>query len=170
LKLHIANQRWNGVPFYFITGKRMSKKLTEIQINYHSASDSIFQLIESPNPIVPNVLTVTIQPDEGFDLQFHVKSIGQPLALTSQRLQFRYADIFGPLPDAYEILLIDVILGDQTLFVRFDEVENAWRLYSSLIQSSLPVYPYRAGNWGPIEAKRINPSSFLVPAPEETKE
>jgi glucose-6-phosphate 1-dehydrogenase len=114
LKIELPNKRWKGVPFYLKTGKRMSKKLTEIRINYHSASESIFQSYEPACQVVSNVLTITLQSDEGFDLQFQVKTIGQPITLSSQRLRFCYSDVFGPLPDAYEILLIDAVLGDQT--------------------------------------------------------
>jgi len=84
-----------------------------------------------------------------------VKSIGQPIKLSSQRLHFQYSEVFGALPDAYEILLQDVIVGDQTLFVRSDEVEGAWRLYGSLLGKEIPVNPYPAGTWGPPEADRL---------------
>ena len=155
LKLEIANSRWKGVPFYLRTGKRMSKKLTEIVINFHCAPTLNTQQFESVCAVAPNVLTLTLQPDEGFSLLFQVKAIGQPLTLTSQRLNFRYSEAFGPLPDAYEFLLLDVLLGDQTLFVRYDEVEGAWRLYDMLIENEIPISPYQAGTWGPLEADQI---------------
>lgn len=112
VKLEIANWRWKGVPFYLRTGKRMPQRLTQIVIRFHCAPVSIFQPFESTCALEPNVLIVTIQPDEGFDLQFQVKSVGQPIKLTTQRLHFRYSEAFGPLPDAYENLLLDVITGD----------------------------------------------------------
>jgi glucose-6-phosphate 1-dehydrogenase len=155
LKLGIANWRWSGVPFYLRTGKRMRERLTQIAIRFHCAPVSIFQPFESTCALEPNVLVITIQPDEGFDLQFQVKSIGQPITLTTQRLHFRYSEAFGPLPDAYENLLLDVITGDQTLFVRYDEVEGSWQLYDLLLEKDIPVHPYPAGTWGPSEAGRL---------------
>jgi len=155
LKLGIANWRWSGVPFYLRTGKRMPQRLTQIAIRFHCAPVSIFQPFESTCALEPNVLVITVQPDEGFDLEFQVKSIGQPITLTSQRLHFRYSEAFGPLPDAYENLLLDVITGDQTLFVRYDEVEGSWQLYDLLLEKDIPVHPYPAGTWGPSEAGRL---------------
>jgi glucose-6-phosphate 1-dehydrogenase len=155
LKLEIANWRWKDVVFYLRTGKRMPQRLTQIRVNFHCAPVSIFQPFEATCPIESNVLTITLQPDEGFDLKFQVKSIGQPITLTSQRLHFKYSEAFGPLPDAYENLLLDVITGDQTLFVRYDEVESAWELYNSLLEKDIPVKPYPAGTWGPPEANQL---------------
>jgi glucose-6-phosphate 1-dehydrogenase len=155
LKVEVANWRWKGVPFYLRTGKRLPRKLTQIAITFHRAPVSIFR----PNTtaaIEPNVLVITLQPDEGFDLQFHVKSIGQPVTLTTQRLRFRYAEAFGSLPDAYETLLLDVITGDQTLFVRYDEVEAAWRIYDRLLTQKPPPHPYPAGTWGPTAADALD--------------
>ena len=155
LKVEIANWRWKGVPFYLRTGKRLSEKLTQIVIKYHCAPVSIFQPHAADCPLQPNVLIITLQPDEGFDLQFQVKSIGQPITLSPQRLHFRYSEAFGPLPDSYETLLLAILYGDQTLFVRYDEVEGAWSLYNTLLQSKIPIYPYSAGSWGPIEADQF---------------
>lgn len=84
-----------------------------------------------------------------------MKEPGQPVTLQAQRLHFRYAEAFGPLADAYETLLLDVLAGDQTLFVHADEVEASWRLYTLLLQQRLPVRPYPAGTWGPPEADRL---------------
>jgi glucose-6-phosphate 1-dehydrogenase len=152
LKLEIANWRWKGVPIFLRTGKRMPERLTQIAIHFHCAPVSIFKPFESTCPLEPNVLTITLQPDEGFDLKFQVKSVGQPVTLTSQRLHFKYSEAFGRLPDAYENLLLDVIIGDQTLFVRYDEVEGAWKNFDLLLQNGIPVKPYPAGTWGPSEA------------------
>ncbi len=154
VKLEIANWRWKGVPFYLRTGKRMPERLTQIAVRFHCAPVSIFRPFESTCALEPNVLIVTIQPDEGFDLQFQVKSVGQPIKLSTQRLHFKYSDAFGPLPDAYENLLLDVAIGDQAEFVRYDEVEGAWKLYDLLLEE-MRVYPYQAGTWGPQEAVRL---------------
>jgi glucose-6-phosphate 1-dehydrogenase len=136
MRIKIANWRWHGVPFYLRTGKRMNTRLTQIRVTFHSPPVSVFQPFEHSQPVAPNVLVITLQPDEGFDLHFQVKSPGQPTSLKTQQLQFRYQDTFGSLPDAYETLLLDVIAGDQTLFVRADETEEAWRLYSLLPSNS----------------------------------
>lgn len=155
LKLNIANWRWQGVPFYLRTGKRLPRRLTKIVVTFRCPPISVFHPFESSCAIQPNVLVITVQPDEGFDLYFHVKSVGQPITLSTQRLHFRYSEEFGSLPDAYETLLLDVIKGDQTLFVRSDEVEGAWKFYSSLLEKDIPVYPYAAGTWGPPEADQL---------------
>jgi glucose-6-phosphate 1-dehydrogenase len=155
LKLGITNWRWKGVPFYLRTGKRMSKKLTQIIINLHCVPISIFHPFESTCSVQPNTITITLQPDEGFDILFQVKAIGQPITLTNQRLHFRYSESFGALPDAYEILLLDILIGDQTLFVRYDEVEDAWRIYNSVLEKNVQVYPYPAGTSGPPEANDL---------------
>jgi glucose-6-phosphate 1-dehydrogenase len=92
-----------------------------------------------------------IEPSEGFDLCFEVKAPGQPFVLKTERLSFRYADVFGALPEAYETVLLDLVLGDQTLFVRADAVERAWSLYMPVLTNRPPVRLYRAGSWGPEE-------------------
>lgn len=154
VKLGIANWRWKGVPFYLRTGKRLPRKITQIIVNFHCAPVSLFEPLNASCPIEPNAIIITLQPNEGFDLQFQVKTIGQPITLSTQRLHFRYAETFGELPDAYETLLQSVILGDQTLFVRYDEVESAWQIYDQLITIKNPLHTYPAGTWGPVEARR----------------
>jgi glucose-6-phosphate 1-dehydrogenase len=96
-----------------------------------------------------------LEPDEGFDLSFHVKTIGESIMLSKQRMRFRYADMFGPFPDAYEELLLEVIKGDQTLFVSSEWVEESWKLYEELLKKKLPIYPYATGTWGPQEANTL---------------
>jgi len=91
----------------------------------------------------------TLQPNEGFDLRFEVKVPGQLIRLAPQTLRFRYAEAFAPLAEAYETLLLDVMLGDQTLFVSANWVEASWRLYTPLLDSGVPTRPYAAGTWGP---------------------
>jgi glucose-6-phosphate 1-dehydrogenase len=157
LKVKISNWRWQGVPFYLRTGKRLSRRTTKIAINFHCPPVSVFHPFEESCPSKPNVLEISIEPDEGFDLRFTVKSPtrGQPIALSSQKLRFRYSDVFGPhLHTAYETVLLDVMTGDQTLFVRSDEVEEAWRLYTPLL-GNIPVHPYKSGSWGPTEAEEL---------------
>lgn len=98
---------------------------------------------------------ITIQPDEGFDLNFEVKQPGQLVRLQTQKLHFRYAETFAPLADAYETLLQDVVVGDLTLFVRNDWVEASWRLYNPVLEKPPQVHPYAAGSWGPPAADQL---------------
>ena len=95
---------------------------------------------------------------------------GQPVTLQPQRLHFRYAEAFAPLADAYETLLLDVLIGDQTLFVRGAEVEGSWSLYSPVLEHRPQVHPYAAGTWGPLQADRLlverGQRWFPVPADE----
>jgi glucose-6-phosphate 1-dehydrogenase len=154
LPVHIDNWRWQGVPFHLRTGKRLPEKLTQIAVHFRCAPVSIFQNPSSdgsPCNVNPNVLVITLQPNEGFDLRFEVKQPGESLQLETQELSFRYENAFGPIPDAYETLLRDIITGDQTLFVRADEVEASWELYTPLLKDDLPLYAYPAGTWGPTE-------------------
>ncbi len=153
LKLEIANWRWKGVPFYLCTGKRMPKRLTQIVLRFRCPPVSIFHPFESTCTLEPNELIIRIQPEEGFDLRFQVKSVGQPIKIRTESFRFKYSEVFGDLPDAYEDLLLDIVDGDQTNFVRYDEVEAAWRLYDNLLSGNIQVHPYPAGTWGP--PKRI---------------
>jgi glucose-6-phosphate 1-dehydrogenase len=155
LRLEVANWRWHGVPFYLRAGKRMPRRLTQIVVTFRRPPVSVFQTISDPRAIHPNALTITIQPDEGFDFDFEVKAPGQRITLQTERLNFRYAEAFSPLPDAYETLLLDVLTGDQTLFVRADEVEAAWNLYAPVLETRPSANFYPAGTWGPSTADRL---------------
>ncbi|MDR7550609.1 MAG: glucose-6-phosphate dehydrogenase [Armatimonadota bacterium] len=159
LRLRVENWRWHGVPFYLRTGKRLPRRLTQVIVTFRRPPVSLFSSMRDPSAIRPNVLAIAIQPDEGFELGFQVKAPGQPIALEMQRLRFRYAEAFAPLADAYETLLLDVLQGDQTLFVRADEAEAAWALYAPVVDRGAPerppVYVYPAGTWGPAEAARL---------------
>jgi len=155
MKLSIENWRWQGVPFYLVTGKRLPTRFTQIAVTFRCPPVLVFDP-DYAGVCSPNVLVFTVQPDEGFDLHFEVKAPGEPLQLRTQRLRYRYAEGFAPLPDAYETLLLDIMAGDQTLFVRADEVEWAWRLYAlALDPPPSMVRPYPAGAWGPPEAAAL---------------
>ena len=155
LKLFIENWRWQGVPFYLVTGKALPERFTSIAVTFLCPPVSVLQPFNCCN-MTSNVLVFTIQPDEGFDLHFEVKMPGLPLNLNTQRLRFRYSEAFAPLADAYQTLLLDIMTGDQTLFVRTDEVEGAWRLFAPLLaKGAIPVHPYPAGTWGPPEAEQF---------------
>jgi len=154
LKLNVANWRWHGVPIYLRTGKRLPQRVTQIVIAFRCPPVSLFG--SDPSCAVhSNALVITIQPDEGFDLCFEVKAPGSPITLKTQRLHFRYAEAFGPLPEGYETLLLDVLAGDQTLFVRADEVEASWRLYTPVLEARPRVHAYASGTWGPAAADQL---------------
>jgi len=154
LRLEIDNWRWQGVPFYLRTGKRLPRRLTQIAVTFRRPPVCMFHPFDSCE-LHSNMLLITLQPDEGFDLLFDVKAPGDPLRVETLPLHFRYAEAFGPIPEAYQTLLLDVIVGDQTLYVRGDEVESAWRLYSPLLEKDIPAHPYPSGTWGPSEADRL---------------
>jgi len=149
LKLEVDTWRWRGVPFYLRTGKRLPKRLTQIAVTFQRPPLCIFHGHRDSCVIDPNVLLITLQPDEGFTLSFNVKAPGETFALDSQLLSFSHSDVYGRLPDAYRTLILDVIEGDQTLFVRSDEVEASWSLYDPLLDYHPQPFPYSAGTWGP---------------------
>ena len=164
LKLNVENWRWQGVPFYLRTGKRMPKRLTEIEIKFRRAPVWMFrgQASQQDAPgaeLHRNTLLVTLQPDEGFSLYFDVKAPGDPFRIKRLPLHFNYAEAFAGSPEAYETLMRDVLVGDQTLFVHAAEVEASWALYAPLLDGRRAVYPYAAGTWGPAEAEHLTSHS-----------
>lgn len=169
LKLEIANWRWQGVPFYIYTGKRLPRRISQIAVTFRRPPISIFQPFTT-GPIHSNTLVITLQPGEGFDLEFEVKAPGPAMHLETQNLHFRYDEVFAPLRDAYETLLLDILMGDQTLFVSNDWVETSWRLYTPLLEHRPPVHFYEAGTWGPpLEDFAWPPPTLTRPEPESTK-
>lgn len=160
LKLEIDNWRWKGVPFYLRTGKRMPKKVTEISIHFREVPLLIFQ--SAAQQTSPNVLTMRIQPNEGISLKFEAKTPGPDLRTRSVNMDFSYGSSFGmATADAYHRLLLDCMLGDQTLFTRADEVEAAWNIVMPVISAwESPSDPslmpqYEAGTWQPTEAESM---------------
>ncbi|EAW37698.1 glucose-6-phosphate dehydrogenase [Lyngbya sp. PCC 8106] len=160
LKLHIDNWRWKGVPFYLRTGKRMPKKVSEIAIQFKEVPYLMFQ--SAAKQANPNVLALRIQPNEGISMRFEVKTPGNSLRTRSVDMDFRYDTAFGkPNTDAYARLLIDCMLGDQTLFTRDDEVEASWKIITPLLEAwDAPAPPdaipfYEAGTWEPVEAELL---------------
>jgi glucose-6-phosphate 1-dehydrogenase len=158
LKLEIDNWRWKGVPFYLRTGKRMPKKVSEISIHFREVPLLIFQ--SAAQQTSPNVLTMRIQPNEGISLKFEAKTPGPDLRTRTVNMDFSYGSSFGmATADAYHRLLLDCMLGDQTLFTRADEVEAAWNIVTPLINAwETPSDPslmpqYEAGTWQPKEAE-----------------
>jgi glucose-6-phosphate 1-dehydrogenase len=155
LKTEIHNWRWRGVPFYLRTGKRLPRKITQVAVTFREAPTQVFRALE-PGHIGHNKLLINLQPSEGFSLCFSVKSPGRPFRFADRALGFDYAKAFGgELPEAYETLLRDIMIGDQTLFVTAEFTETAWRLYDPLLTGERPVHFYTAGSWGPVEADEL---------------
>lgn len=156
LRLSVQSWRWQGVPFYLRTGKRMERRVTEIVIRFRRAPVALFQPFDSTDLLLgANAIVLTLQPDEGFKLHFDVKTPGHDVGMETQQLRFSYSDAFGAFPDAYETLLLDVLTGDQMLFVHADEVEAAWRLMIPTLEHDNPVHAYEAGTWGPAQALNL---------------
>jgi glucose-6-phosphate 1-dehydrogenase len=152
LKIQIDNWRWQGVPFYLRTGKRLPEKSSQIVIRFRPPPICIFHGQKDDCVSHQNVIRLVLQPNEGFQLHFDVKSPGESLHLLEKQLHFMYAEEFEDLPSAYQTLILDIIQGDQTLFVRADEVEASWRLYDPVIDAAAnghTLHSYDAGTWGP---------------------
>jgi glucose-6-phosphate 1-dehydrogenase len=157
MRLEIDNWRWAGVPFYIRTGKHMSERNTEIAIRFKQAPYAAFH--DTPvDTLRANWLVLRIAPDEGISLQFEVKRPGPAVELAAVKMDFHYDDWFPKEPNVgYETLLYDVMIGDPTLFMRADMVEQTWRIVQPLLDTwakkgatDLPIYP--AGSSGPSEA------------------
>jgi len=155
LRIAIDNWRWQGVPFYLRTGKALARRQTQVAVTFQSPPICLFHGRTDDCMSQGNVLYLTLQPDEGFSLVIEVKEPADAFTVRRIPLHFSYAEAFGEIPDAYETLLADVIQGDPTLFVRSDEVEAAWRLYTPLLELDLPVHDYPAGSWGPEAASAL---------------
>jgi glucose-6-phosphate 1-dehydrogenase len=167
MKLDIDNWRWAGTPFYLRTGKHLPSRATEIAIQFRRVPHSPFAGhrampggMPPPDGIAPNQLLLRIQPDEGITLRFGAKVPGQAMRIESVNMDFFYGSSFQRAsPDAYERLLLDCMLGDATLFAREDEVEEAWRVCTAILDGWRAHPPdridcpnYEAGTWGPAEA------------------
>jgi glucose-6-phosphate 1-dehydrogenase len=159
LQVFIDNWRWAGVPFYLRTGKRLPKRASEISVQLKEIPPILF----NANPasrLDPNVLSIRIQPDEGFSLGISSKLPGPDVRPYPVKMDFHYGSTFGAsTPEAYERLLLDVMNGDATLFMRRDSVEAAWRWVMPILErwaeGSGPIPTYPAGEWGPPEADRL---------------
>jgi glucose-6-phosphate 1-dehydrogenase len=157
LKLNIHSWRWDGVPFYVRSGKRLPKRATEIAVQFKALPHSLF----GPGRSQPNVLVIRVQPQEGIALRFSAKVPGERYRPRTVSMDFRYGTTFGASsPEAYERLLLDAMRGDQTLFTRKDEVEAAWKIVGNILKviesGEAPApHPYEAGSWGPQAADQL---------------
>jgi glucose-6-phosphate 1-dehydrogenase len=160
LKLFVENWRWADVPIYIRTGKRLPKRCTEVTVQFKRVPHQLYKPSETQG-LVPNRLTIRIQPDEGISMKIASKVPGASSKLASVDMGFTYNDAFDiELPDAYERLIADCITGDSTLFIRRDEIEESWRIVDSITSAwqktgADKIYPYPAGTWGPKEADAL---------------
>jgi len=149
-RLFIDNWRWKGVPFYLRTGKAMKAKDTEIVVYFKSVPHSLFASV-GLDEMPPNVLVFQIQPEEGMSLSFQAKRPGSKICMTTLDMNFNYKNVFLiEMPEAYQRLLLDCMLGDQTLFTRYDSVEASWKLLEPVLQAwqkdEAVSYTYPAGS------------------------
>ncbi|HEY3417932.1 MAG TPA: glucose-6-phosphate dehydrogenase [Armatimonadota bacterium] len=170
IKLFLDNWRWQGVPFYLRTGKRLQEYISEVCIQFQPVPHQSF-----PAAAVggwrANSLIIQIQPSEGIEIHFQAKRPGESLRLSPVSLNFNYCDAFGAVPpEAYETLLLDVMRGDMTLFKRADQVEASWEVVMPILENwenTTPEFPnYPAGTWGPDAAQILiaqDSRSWLMP-------
>jgi len=159
IKLYVDNWRWAGVPIYIRTGKRLPKRITEVALQFQGVPHLAFDASESKE-LRPNALVLRIQPDEGVALRFGAKVPGQAFKVRDVLMDMSYgASFLEEAPDAYERLLLDAMAGDPTLFIRSDEVDQAWQIVDPLLttweERSVPLAGYAAGTWGPRQADQL---------------
>ncbi|GAA4027965.1 glucose-6-phosphate dehydrogenase [Actimicrobium antarcticum] len=158
VRAEIDTWRWAGVPFYLRTGKRMADQLAEIVVRFKSIPHSIFA--QSTGSFLPNSLVIRLQPDEGLHLNLMAKTPGDSMRLKPVDLEMDFHETFkSPRMDAYERLLLDVLRGQLTLFMRSDELEAAWEWVEPILdhwdQEESDPFPYTAGTWGPAAASAL---------------
>jgi glucose-6-phosphate 1-dehydrogenase len=159
MRLFVDNWRWQGVPFYVRSGKRLKKRFTEITIQFKQVPHLLFEeAIEEE--IGPNALVLRIQPDEGVRLKFHTKNPGTRMCLRDVLMDFSYLEGYeGMTFDAYERVLLDCMAGEKTLFVRTDGIELSWAFLDTVLELTdrgrLPLNTYEAGSWGPLQADEL---------------
>jgi glucose-6-phosphate 1-dehydrogenase len=158
VKAEIDTWRWAGVPFFLRTGKRMADSLAEIVIRFKSIPHSIFA--QPAGSFQPNSLVIRLQPDEGLHLNLMAKTPGDGMRLTPVDLELDFRETFKkPRMEAYERLLMDVLRGHLTLFMRSDELEQAWEWVEPVLhfwdQDENDPIPYTAGTWGPAAASAL---------------
>lgn len=155
MKLYIDNWRWQDVPIYLRSGKRLNMRESEVAVTFKRVPHSLFGF-ESQHEMPANILVMKIQPNEGVDLTIHTKQPGPKACMASLSLSFKYAEVFDTVPqDAYERLLLDCMLGDRTLFLSRRGVEAAWKVIDPVLNfwrdhpEEAPLHTYKAGSWGP---------------------
>ena len=160
INLFVENWRWSGVPWYLRTGKGLAKRASEIAVFFKPIPQILFNA-NPEAPLDPNILVMKIQPEEGLTLRIICKVPGTKAKTNPVELHFQYGEAFAvPSPEAYERLLLDVMAGDASLFMRRDAVEASWAWVTGILEGWdtfgtkwLPEYP--VGSWGPVEANRL---------------
>ncbi len=155
-RLFVDNWRWQDVPFYLRTGKRLPRRVSEIAIQFKRVPHLLFRFLEK-NRLKGNLIVIRLQPDEAISVRFESKIPGPDIRVQAVDMDFRWDEAFGnEQPEAYETLLLDCMQGDGTLFNRNDQVEVAWRLTDPILnywkETEDPVPTYAAGTWGPQES------------------
>jgi glucose-6-phosphate 1-dehydrogenase len=158
-KLYVDNWRWADTPFYVRAGKRLARRETTIAIQFKRAPHPPFEEIAGDG-MRPNVLLIHVQPDEGVSLAIGAKVPGAGMSIRTVHMDFLYGGAFREgVPEAYERLILDAMLGDATLFTREDEVEEQWKLVDAIVGAwsrDVPTFPdYAAGSWGPAKADEL---------------
>jgi len=167
IRLSINNWRWQGVPFYLRSGKRMARRVSEIAIQFKRPPGTLFAEKDRFN-LAANTLAFQIQPDEGLSLVLNGKVPGLETRTQAVKMNFRYSTTFGSnTPEAYERLVLDAMIGDGTLFIRGDEAETSWSVYTPVLEAwaaagreGMDTYP--AGSWGPPNADALLAASKHV--------
>jgi glucose-6-phosphate 1-dehydrogenase len=160
MRLAINNWRWQGVPFYIRSGKRMARRASEIAIQFKRPPGILFSEGDKFN-VAPNTMVISIQPDEGVTIVMNSKIPGLETRTQPVKMHFRYSTTFGSnTPEAYERLILDAMIGDSTLFIRGDETEASWKLVTPVLKhweacGADGLMDYAAGSWGPQESERL---------------
>jgi glucose-6-phosphate 1-dehydrogenase len=159
MRLDVDNWRWAGVPFFVRTGKRLPARVTEVALQFQKPPHLPIP-DEQLTELQPDALILRIQPDEGIALRFGAKVPGHSFRVRSASMDFSYDATFREeSPEAYERLLLDALIGDATLFIRSDEVEQCWRIVDPIIErwaeDTRPIPTYEAASWGPADADRL---------------
>jgi glucose-6-phosphate 1-dehydrogenase len=159
LRLDVDNWRWAGVPFYVRTGKRLPRRVTEVALQFQRPPHLPIRADQALE-LQPDALILRIQPDEGITLLFGAKVPGHAFRVRTATMEFSYGATFPEeSPEAYERLLLDAMVGDPTLFIRADEVEQCWRIVDPVLEhwagDDRRVPLYEAASWGPTEADSL---------------
>jgi glucose-6-phosphate 1-dehydrogenase len=168
VRVDLDNWRWAGVPFFLRTGKRLRRKVTEICVGFRDVPFNVFKGTDA-TPFGRDALIFRIQPDEGISLWLNIKKPGLGLELDRATLEFDYESAFkSPLIEAYELLILEAMEGDHSLFTSQDAVERAWEVLTPVLENPPPVIEYQPGTWGPVEADDlILPRHWHLTPPRE---